>query len=138
MDADIKERFDRIDEALKALLLSRDTGAAAPRSTSPAVTPATEADLDSDYGNFVVKKCPPRWKGQDFAGKRLSETSAEFCDAVASFKAWAADKDRKAGDEAKAGYADRDRARAEGWAKRLRDGWKAKGGLDANSDEIPF
>lgn len=140
MDAETKERFDRIDLALAALLATqnaRDNATARATTAAPALPPVD--DLDSDYGNILIKKPPPRWKGEDFSGKRLSETSAEFCDAVASFKAWAAKKDRDAGDETKAGYSDRDRARAEGWAARFRAGWKAptKAVSDDGTD-LPF
>ena len=92
---------------------------------------AADADLDSQWGDEEVKKSPPRWRGDDYAGKRMSECPPDFLDAFAEFKDYCADRDeRKVGDEKAqkyAGYNRRSAARARGWAKRLRAGWRRPG-----------
>ncbi len=132
-------QFGRIEQKLNALIASWDAleGALNQRAArrENATSTPTNVDLDSDYGNFVVKKCPPRWKGRDYTGKRLSETEADFCDAIAGLKRWAAGKDREAGKDPK--FAELDAARAEGWAARLRSGWTSKPQTEAD-DEVPF
>lgn len=135
-------QLDRIEQMLTALVASWDALEAAmmkraDRNSAAAATPSapSNVDLDSDYGNFVVKKNPPRWKGRDYSGKRLSETEPDFLDALAAFKQWAASKDREAGKDPK--WAELDRERAAGWAARLRNGWKSKPETEGDS-EIPF
>lgn len=108
----------------------------------PGPTLAPDSDLDGKYGDEVVKKNPPRWTGQDFAGCNMSTTSPEYLDCVAEFYDWKADRDdEKAAtwangtDEEKAEapkkrkyatYGRKSAGRARGWAKRLRAGWKPK------------
>lgn len=131
---DICAKLDALTLQVAALVASFDAGKSRPAQT-PSAPPPSNVDLDSDYGNFVVKKSPPRWKGIDYAGKRLSETEADFCDAIASLKQWAAGKDREAGKDPK--FAELDAARAAGWAARLRGGWKSKPATDGD-EEVPF
>lgn len=110
----MSQQADRIEALLTrcVALLERQLGAA-------------DVDLDSEYGNFSIRKDPPKWVGRSFVGCRLSECTPDFLDAFASFCDWKAGKDESEGTPEKlkyAGYARKDAARARGWAKRLRSG----------------
>lgn len=90
---------------------------------------ATDAELDSPYGNPVVRKDPPRWTGQGFVGNPFSRCSPDYLDAMADFQDWKAGKDDAAGAKDRRGkpksdWARKDAARARGWARRIRAGWK--------------
>lgn len=132
-------QLDRIESKLDQLLAkpAASRPSSPPVSTSGEVKPGPDSDLDSEYGDFVVKKDPPRYKGPSFAGKKLSQTSPEFCDAVMGLALWKAAKDIEAGDEKKAGYARRDAERALGWKLRLEGGFKTGPSIEAD-DDIPF
>ena len=123
---------------LEGRVIKLETAAKAvpPRSASSAMAPPV--DLDSDRGNFVIKYPPKQWKGADFTGKRLSETSPEFCDAVAGLKEWCAKRDRDAGDAKKESWSLHDLQAARGWAERLGSGWKPVAKVNDFSEEIPF
>jgi hypothetical protein len=87
---------------------------------------ADDADLDSQWGDEEVKD-PPRWKGASHSGKRMSGCTPEFLDVYADFKDWCASRDEKINDPKKqknAGYDRRRAAKARGWARRIRAGWK--------------
>lgn len=96
---------------------------------------ADDHDLDGQWGDEEIKKSPPRWKGEDFANRRMSETSPDFLDCLADFNDWKAERDDEkaatlTGEEAEkkrkyAGYSRKSAARARGWAARLRSGWKS-------------
>lgn len=91
----------------------------------PDVAPARE--LDSQYGDPVIKKDPKGWRGPSFQGKRLSQTTPEYLDTLAELKDWMAEQETKKGTpegDKYAAFSRKDAARARGWAKRLRDGWK--------------
>ena len=118
-------QLDRIEAKLDRLLATKPVARAAVSVPTGEVMPAPDSDLDSIYGDFICKKDPPRYKGPGFAGKRLSQTTPEYCDAVMSFKLWCVGKDLEAGDEKKAGYGRTDAARALGWKLRLESGWKS-------------
>lgn len=137
MSTEIKEQLDRIERMLIAIVASFDAGKARPASMS---SPSPTVDLDSDFGNFSIRKDPPRWKGQSYVGRRLSECPPEYLDELAQFSEWKAGKDEEKGtDEGRkyAGYARKDAARARGWADRLRAGWKQPTLPGADSD-VPF
>ncbi len=115
-----------IDASLKQLVAASKTAAAAPVTVAGA---ASEAELDGKFGDPEIKRDPKRWLGASMVGKRYSETTPDYLQCVADFKAWQAQKD----DEAKAvddkgrpksHWAHKDRALALGWAARLRSGWK--------------
>jgi hypothetical protein len=87
---------------------------------------ADDRDLDGPHGDPSVKKDPPRWSGQSFAGYHLSECPPDFLECFASFKDWQADKDdesdkRDAKGRSVSTFSRKDAARARGWAKRLRE-----------------
>ncbi len=112
-----------------------------------ALRPQVAVDLATDqYADFVVRKCPPRWidsGGRDYTGEHISTTTAEFCDAIAGFLTWQAEKD-----EAKnysyvnaagktvfpAKFARTDAARARAWAVKLRKAPPAQARAAAASD----
>jgi hypothetical protein len=135
-----------IEERLTAL----EATVAAMRASAPASTPL-EVDLASDrFADFAIRKCPPKWLesgGPDYAGRTISETTPEFCDALASFLDWQAARDEaknysytnQKGDVVfPAKFARKDAARARAWAKKLRaDSPRAFEPLHA-SGEIPF
>ena len=91
---------------------------------------ASDADLDSQYGDEEVKKDPPRWSGDPVAPTRMSLCSAEYLDVLATFHDWKADQDegkaRTLTGEAQekklryAGYERKSARRARGWARRNR------------------
>jgi hypothetical protein len=117
--------------------------AGAPAATEGGAV-ATDADLDSDYGDPKVRKDPPRWKGRSFEGKAYSETAPEFLDELAGFLDWQAGNnnekalalkgsgdDRAAADQTKyARYSRTDAGRARGWAARMRSGKVGPSGAD--------
>lgn len=112
---------------------------------------ATDADLDGQYGNPVIRRDPKRWTGESYVGSRYSDTTPEYLEEVASFKDWQAQQDDKKGDDEsrkKASWNRKDAARARGWAKRLREQPVSRKFLDKDDkdefgganefDEAPF
>lgn len=103
-------------------------GARAGTSAAAGGEVASDRDLDSEHGNFVVKRDPKNWPGESCAGRRLSECPADFLDMLASLKDWQAGKNDEEGTEEKkkyAGYDRRDAGRCRGWSQRIRNGWKS-------------
>lgn len=108
-------------------------GGASRGESNDDVAPISE--LDSDKGDREVRKDPPRWSGEPIAPRRMSLCPPEYLDVVAEFYKWKADKDeakaqtldgKEREDKLKyASYDRKDAARARGWAKRMRDGWKS-------------
>lgn len=130
----LEQRVTRVEHVVAKLA----AGQAPPKPTaptpSPAATVAPDADLDGKYGNPVVRKDPPRWDGQSFAGKFYSECPPEYLDNLASFLEWRATKEEAEPEKARyAAYSRRDAARARGWSAR-----KRSAGAPVDSDEIPF
>lgn len=115
------------DEILK---LMRAGARMAQSGNGPSV--ASDADLDGQYGNEPYRFDPKEkyWEGDSFIGCRPSECSVDYLDAQAKYLDACAFMARKNGDDKKAGYKEKDAARARGWAKRLRGGW---GGDSANA-----
>lgn len=125
----IEERLSALESRVAQLEKPR---AAAPRPTQPAapapsgITPATDAECLATYGDPEIRKDPPRWTGESFAGRRFSQTSPEYLECLAGFKAWSAEKDDAAGatddkGRPKSHWAKKDAALALGWARRLRN-----------------
>jgi len=136
-------QLDRIEAKLDQLLAKPTPAPRAASSVSTGdVKPAPDSDLDSQYGDPEIKKDPTRWKGPSMVGKKLSQTTPEYCDAFMGLALWKVGKDMKAGDEKKAGYARRDAERALGWKLRLERGYKASApsaiGDLPDDDDIPF
>lgn len=107
-------------------------------------------DLTDKFADVEIRKMPPPkyWAGEDFTGKRLSQTSADFCEAFAKYRDACAYMNEKEGNPDKAkyvGYDRRDAKRARAWAERLRKSPPKAAGFaaaavayDENGDEIPF
>lgn len=94
---------------------------------------ASDSDLDGEHGNPVVRKDPKLWKGASFEGKKFSQCSPEYLESVASLCDWKAKKNDADPEKQKyAAYDRRDAARARGWARRIRAGYKPKGGAVAD------
>lgn len=114
---------------------------------------ASDRDLDSDHGDPVIRfglkeKYWPEQPDPNI-GYKFSECSPEYLDATAKYLsavAWACRRANgsQPADEKKAGYKEKDAARARGWAARIR----ARGGVPfatpaeeqqaAAEEEIPF
>lgn len=113
-----------IDATLKQLL-------AATRGSKPKDI-ASDSDLDGQYGDPTVKAKDPRdWTGPPMKGRRFSQCSSEYLELLAArmdFFAEKAERENKMTNSGKpeAPYIRRDAARARGWAKRHRDGWKPR------------
>lgn len=110
---------------------------------------ATAAELDGEHGDPILRKDPPQWTGESFAGKRFSEAPVDYLDCrshtwgccVAGFNDWRAGKDDASGAKDNKGrpksfWAKKDARIARGWSARLRSGWKPAGaGGQAVKDE---
>jgi hypothetical protein len=108
---------------------------------------ASDADLDSQYGDETIKRDPSAkyWKGGTLAGLRMSECPADYLLAYAKYKDACAFMNAKEGKEEKAKYVGYDRksaARARGWAARVRDGKVAPKSQPLaplhEDDDVPF
>lgn len=89
---------------------------------------ADDGELDSKYGDPLIRKDPKNWTGTSFVGQTMSQATPDYLDALAKYKDSCAFMSRKNGDPAKLKYADydeKDAARARGWAQRKRSGWVA-------------
>ena len=105
------------------------TGAAPPqrRTVNEALglpEPASDADLDDKYGDPEVRKDPPRWTGQSFAGAKYSQCSPDFLRCLADFLMWQARKSDEKNEILNNGkprslYLTKDAARALGWLRRI-------------------
>jgi hypothetical protein len=130
-DADTLALLKSIDASLKALV-----GRASAQTTSATV--ASDADLDGQYGDPEVKAKDPRdWTGPSMKGLRFSRCPAEYLDMVAdrldyfcSTNPGATEEDHK-----KLKYQRLDAARARGWAKRIRAGYKPPAAAPGWADE---
>ena len=117
------EQGRRIDD------LERILGAIGAVFTGGGAEVADDDDLDSRFGDPIVKKDPTQtyWKGPGgYVNKHLSECTPEYLDAYAKYKDVCAKLKERDGSAEKKKYAAFDRkdaARARGWAKRLRSGW---------------
>jgi hypothetical protein len=115
-----------IDVSLKQLV--RLMTVAKPKEIAP------NSDLDGKYGDPIVNAKDPRdWTGPSMKGRRFSECSSEYLEMVASRLDFFAEKAEAEGKLASNGkpeapYRRRDAARARGWAKRIRAGWKPTNG----------
>lgn len=114
-----------IDSTLKQLLaLSK---VAKPKEV------ASDSDLDGKYGDPEIKAADPRdWTGPSMKGRKFSECSSEYLMLVADrfdYFAEVAERENKVTNTGKplAPYNRRDAARARGWAKRVREGWRSAG-----------
>ena len=88
---------------------------------------ATDADVDGDQGDPIVKFDPAGFRGPSEKGKKLSRCSVAFLDALAVALDNIAAKDRAEKKEFRGKpawvYSARTAARARRWAYRKRRGW---------------
>ena len=129
-------------DAMNNMMLSMHAAQSrAPTIAAPsAPVVVSDADLDGPHGDPEVKFPPKDWPGEDYAGRPLSRTSASFCERMANYWDWQAEKDAASGDEKKMKYAPlkrKDAARARGWAARLK-AREAAAGSAGSGDDIPF
>lgn len=124
------------EEILKALArveakLDRVLAAQASGGGGGSLPIADDRDLDGQHGDPAIKFTPKRgYSGPDMKGQRMSEASPEFLDAYADALQYASEHPRE-GKEKYARYDALDAARARGWAKRLRGGWRNPAQQDA-------
>ena len=104
---------------------------------------ADDADLDGQYGDPEVKFSPKKWTGDNFKGSHYSACAPDFLDAYAEALQWSSEHPKE-GREKYAQYDARDAARARGWARRMRSGWRPAVApanpveSDAGEPRVPF
>lgn len=108
-----------IDASLK--LLVKQQQAAAPKAV------ASDRDLDSKYGDPVLKFKPRDWTGATFKDRHFSQCPPDLLDLVADSLDWFGKQADEKGERTNGGkpvgdYKRSDAARARGWAKRIREG----------------
>lgn len=105
-----------IDATMKAILLVLSEG----RNGQSSAGIASDADLDGQHGDPVIKAKDPRdWSGPSMVGRRFSQCPAEYLDLLADRYDYFASKET---DPKKARYNALDAGRARGWARRVREG----------------
>lgn len=119
-----------IDASLKLLVKQQQT------STPKAV--ATDRDLDSKWGDPLLKFKPRDWTGASFKDRHFSQCPPELLDLVADSLEWFGKQADEKGERTNAGkpvgdYKRSDAARARGWAKRIMEG-KAPNVASADAD----
>lgn len=113
-----------IDASLKVIAdISRKRVAA----NGPAVAP--DRDLDSQYGDEKIRFDPRDWSGKRYKGCTMSESEPDYLELLAGAYDFFAEKNDREKEVDSAGrpkstYDKRTAARARGWAKRMREGWK--------------
>ena len=125
-----------IDGHLYALVQAANRRAAA---NSPAI--ADDKDLDSQYGDETVKFSPKDWSGDSIKGLTMSRCPPAALDLLANaFDYFAKRNEGQLTDKRKpkSDYDRRSAARARGWAKRLRAGWKPAKPADFSEFEDKF
>src|SRR6187431_849584 len=126
-----------------------------PQGSGPSHTPrgqgtvprvASDADLNSQYGDPEVRAKSPRdWTGASQQGKHFSECPPEYLDLVAErLEYFAGQNEMEEGDQEaakKARWNRLDASRARGWAARIRAGYKPQAPPEPPpfaDDSIPF
>lgn len=141
----VEERLAELEAQMKVLQAS--IGAMAKASASSAsktagIDPAPDKILDGPNGDPEIRFDPKFWKGDPQIGKRFSQTSPSYLEAVANLAVWKMNNPQGQTDEEKkkkAGYAKWDAMKALGWKKRLENGYKPHDTQPpAGDDEIPF
>lgn len=118
--SDIEARISALESEL-AVIKARLSA-----TPAPADLPAANID-DPKYGDPVVRKDPPRWNGESFAGRTFSTCSPDYLRNLAGFLQWRAGKEKA--DPAKEKYARYsllDASRALAWAERIEKDAKAE------------
>jgi len=110
--------------------LRRTRPAGRPGPTQPGAV-ASDIELDSKWGDPLVRFDPREWKGRSYVGAHYSQTEPAYLDLLAKAKERQADNP-KPGKEQYAESDRRDAALARGWAQRLRSQGLAGSELAAN------
>jgi hypothetical protein len=112
-----------IDASLKALVAHLGCMTATSTLVRGTNIEPIQVDLDGKYGDPTVRAKDPRdWTGDSQLGKPFSECPPAYLDLVADRLDYFCTTED---DPKKLKYQQLDAARARGWAKRLRGGWKA-------------
>jgi len=82
---------------------------------------ASDSDLDSQYGDEQIRFSPKSFRGPDYTGKRMSQCSPEFLEALAEAMTYAANNPKPDKLKYVAGNR-RSAARARTHARRIRSG----------------
>jgi hypothetical protein len=150
--AAFRAALDHVTEGASDRSRAPDHAAPARRATEPGAI-ASDADLDSQYGDEEIRRGPSEkyWQGRDFTGCRMSELTAEELLAYARYKDAGATANAREGKPDRAKYIAYDRrsaARARGWAKRLEAQQASSGSRSSTptwspppagvDDDIPF
>lgn len=159
MTTAVELRLAALEARVAALESGGGGGSTAKSSGSGGGLVADDHELDSQYGDPVVKKDPPRWSGDSFAGCKMSECPSDYLSTLADFYDWQGDKDDQSGKtwtSTKPGsrtrpasdFKRKDAARARGWANRNRDArpaetsdadpFEQRRGDASEDDQIPF
>jgi hypothetical protein len=109
---DILGRLDIIEAKIDRLLADAGVGVAI----------ASDDDLNSKYGDPIVKFTPRDWKGADYKNCNYSTTEPAFLQMLADALMFFAGR---ADDPQKKQWNLRDAGRALGWKRRLEAGWKS-------------
>ncbi len=119
-----------MDATLKTLLTVSQQRVTEARAAKPKPI-ASDADLDSPYGDEKVRLNPRDWTGASLKGQPMSTCPAPFLDLLAESYDYFERKNEDAGamtdkGKPKADYDRRSARRARGWAQRARAGWSAQ------------
>jgi hypothetical protein len=154
----VEARLAGIEARLAVLEGKVASGGGASSSHDSGGTIASDRELDSEWGDPVVKKDPKRWLeqgGDSYAGCKMSECPSDYLNTLASLFDWMADQDERKGktyknkkgeDVPTAPLNRKSAAKARGWAKRNAGKVAAPaaaqesfaGGVGTGDDEIPF
>lgn len=109
--------------------------------TKPGGQVASDAELDSKYGDEKIAFSPRDWTGENVKGRPMSTVPPACLDLLAlAYDYFAEKNDREKAVDTKGNpkstYDRRSAARARGWAKRLRAGWKPPPVEEIPADEF--
>ena len=125
--ADLKRRVEVLEGAKGAA-----KSASAPPITG-AIAP--DSDLDSKFGDPIVKFDPRDWKGQSCKNKHYSTCPSAYLLLMASALEFFGNRKAANGEDDKSAWDFRDAARARGWAARNQS---ISAALAASADEAAF
>ena len=134
-DAEILVVLKSIDQSLRTLVViaqrkAEDRVKAA--QSKPGEPVASDADLDSKYGNGPVKFDPRDWSGESCKGLPYSDCPPEFLDLMAETQDYFAQRAEESKEVTSNGnpvapFKRKEAARCRGWAARIRAGRKPAG-----------
>jgi hypothetical protein len=83
---------------------------------------ASDRELDSQYGDPVVKFSIRDWHGTSYVGKKYSECAPEFLEMLAERLSYSAAHPKEGAPEKYAEFDKKNAQRARSWARRIRRG----------------